>query len=132
MQDSRINYVVVGAFVTGMIVALVVALSILSGRSGATDTYYTLYDNVTGIKYGTAVLYEGYQIGQVDTIEPTANSGVGAAPGTNASAKGVLFKVVLKVKRGWRIPEDSVARAAASGILSAMTVDIRGGPGTRR
>ncbi len=132
MQDSRINYVIVGAFITAMLAALVVALTILSGRTGATDTYFTVYDNVTGIKYGTQVLYEGYQIGQVDMIEPTANSGTGSPPsGPQASAqmssRGLLFKVTLKVRKGWRIPEDSLARATVSGLLSAMTVDIKGG-----
>ncbi|TAL00714.1 MAG: MCE family protein [Rhodospirillaceae bacterium] len=115
MQDSRINYVVVGAFVSAMLVAFVVVISVLAGRTGATDNYYTVYDNVTGIKYGTQVFYEGYQIGQVASIEPLA------------SDKAVLFKVNLEVKRGWRIPEDSLARATVSGLLSAMTVDIRGG-----
>jgi phospholipid/cholesterol/gamma-HCH transport system substrate-binding protein len=119
MQDSRINYVIVGAFVTAMVVALVVALSILGGSTGATESYYTVYDNVTGVKYGTAVLYEGYQIGQVDTVEPTSRGG--------GAGKALLFRVTMKVRKGWRIPEDSVARAAASGLLSAMTIDIRGG-----
>ncbi len=121
MQDSRINYVVVGAFVMAMVVAFVIALSILAGRSGATDTYFTVYNNVSGIKYGTAVLYEGYQIGEVDTVEPTPS---------NPKEKGgvsLLFRVTMKVQKGWRIPEDSVARAAAGGLLSAMTIDIRGG-----
>lgn len=133
MQDSRINYVVVGAFVTAMLVAIVVTLSILSGRTGSTDTYFTVYDNVTGIKYGTQVLYEGYQIGQVDTIEPTSNGGSGSPPAgpqantQTSTAKSVMFKVVLKVRKGWRIPEDSLARATVSGLLSAMTVDIKGG-----
>jgi phospholipid/cholesterol/gamma-HCH transport system substrate-binding protein len=103
-----------------MVVALIVALSVLAGRTGATDTYYTTYDNVTGIKYGTAVLYEGYQIGQVDTVDPTDAKGGGGG-------KALLFKVTMKVRKGWRIPEDSVARAAVSGLLSAMTIDIRGG-----
>jgi phospholipid/cholesterol/gamma-HCH transport system substrate-binding protein len=125
MQDSRINYVVVGVFVTAMLAALIVALSVLSGRTGATDTYYTVYDNVTGLKYGTVVLYEGYQIGQVDTIEPMAGSAPPAGPAT--APKTVMFKVIMKVRKGWHIPEDSVARAAVSGLLSAMTIDIRGG-----
>jgi phospholipid/cholesterol/gamma-HCH transport system substrate-binding protein len=121
MQDSRINYVVVGTFVTAMVVAFVVALSLLAGRSGATDSYFTVYDNVTGIKYGTAVLYEGYQIGEVDKVEPTPSSP------NQQGGKSLLFRVTMKIARGWRIPEDSVARAAAGGLLSAMTIDIRGG-----
>ena len=58
MQDSRINYVIVGAFVAAMLVALVVVISMLAGRTGATDPYFTVYGNVGGIKYGTIVFYE--------------------------------------------------------------------------
>ena len=55
MQDSRINYVVVGAFVTAMLVAFVVIISVLAGSTGDTDEYYTVYDNVGGVKLGTLV-----------------------------------------------------------------------------
>lgn len=120
MQDSRINYVIVGAFVSAMLVALVVVLSVLAGRGGATDTYYTVYDNVTGIKLGTIVQYEGYPIGEVSEVKPTNPQGGGGG-------KPLMFKVTLKIQRGWQLPEDSVARAVASGLLSAMVVDIRGG-----
>jgi phospholipid/cholesterol/gamma-HCH transport system substrate-binding protein len=119
MQDSRINYVVVGAFVSAMLVAFVIVVAVLAGQTGSTDRYYTVYDNVTGIKYGTQVFYEGYPIGQVVHIDPLAND------------KQVLFKVSLDVMKGWKIPEDSLARAMVSGLLSAMTIDIRGGKSTQ-
>jgi phospholipid/cholesterol/gamma-HCH transport system substrate-binding protein len=119
MQDSRINYVVVGAFVSAMLVAFIVVISVLAGRTGSTDNYFTIYDNVTGIKYGTQVLYEGYQIGQVESVVPVPTE------------KSMMFRVNLEVRSGWKIPEDSVARATVSGLLSAMTVDIRGGTSTK-
>lgn len=115
MKDSRINYVIVGGFVSVMLVIFIVIISMLAGRTGATDSYYTVYDNVGGIKFGTQVLYEGYQIGQVDSVEPLFEDGT------------VKFKVNLEVQEGWVIPEDSLARASVSGLLSAMTVDIAGG-----
>jgi phospholipid/cholesterol/gamma-HCH transport system substrate-binding protein len=115
MQDSRINYVVVGAFVTAMIVAFVVIISVLAGSSGDTDEYFTVYDNVGGVKLGTLVFYEGYQVGQVDEVTPL---GEGAQ---------VRFKVTMAVQEGWKIPEDSVARAQVSGLLSAIAIDIQGG-----
>lgn len=115
MQDSRINYVVVGAFVAAMLVAFVVVVSMLAGRSGATDPYFTVYNNVGGLKYGTIVFYEGYQIGQVESIVPVQNG------------RQLSFKVNLEVKRGWRIPADSVARAIVSGLLSAVAIDIKAG-----
>ncbi len=118
MQDSRINYVVVGAFVTAMLAAFVLIISVLAGNTGDTDEYYTVYDNVGGVKLGTLVFYEGYQIGQVDEVQPM---GEGAQ---------VRFKVIMAVQEGWKIPKDSIARAQVSGLLSAIAIDIRGGKST--
>ncbi len=116
MQNNRINYVVVGFFVTIMLVALVATISVLAGRTGATDTYFTIYSNVSGVKFGTQVLFEGYQIGQVESIEPIDR-------GNNQ----LEFKIDLAVQKGWKIPEDSDARAMVSGLLSAVAIDIRAG-----
>jgi len=115
MQDSRINYAVVGAFVTVVLIAFLVVISMLAGRTGATDTYYTVLENVTGINFGTQVLYEGYQIGQVESVEPRFEN------------RKVRYRVNLEVQEGWAIPEDSLARATVSGLLSAMTIDVKGG-----
>tara|TARA_R110000868_G_scaffold9937_6_gene48918 strand:- start:1804 stop:2748 length:945 start_codon:yes stop_codon:yes gene_type:complete len=115
MQDSRINYVVVGGFVTVMAAIFVVVISMLASSSGSTDEYHTVYDNVSGLKFGSLVFYEGYQVGQVDSIEPVQRNGQTA------------FRVNFSVYEGWQIPEDSVASATVSGLLSAMTIDIRGG-----
>ena len=119
MQDSRINYVVVGAFVTAMLVALIVIISILAGSSGASDKYFTIYGNVSGVKFGTQVFYEGYQIGQVEKIDPIDK-------GNNQ----LQFRVEFEVKEGWKIPEDSIARAQVSGLLSGVAIDIRAGKST--
>ncbi|MBX7199252.1 MAG: MlaD family protein [Rhodospirillaceae bacterium] len=115
MQDSRINYVVVGAFVAAMLVAFVVVASVLAGRTGATDSYYTVYNNVGGIKYGTIVFYEGFQVGHVESIEPIQKG------------RQLTFRVNMEITHGWQIPTDSVARALISGLLSAVAIDIKGG-----
>ncbi|MBL8629963.1 MAG: MCE family protein [Rhodospirillaceae bacterium] len=115
MQDSRINYVVVGSFVAAVLAIFIFVVSMLAGRSGATDSYYTVYDNVGGLKFGTQVLYEGYQIGQVESIDPVFKG------------QSVTFRVNFTVQEGWKIPDDSIARASVSGLLSAMTIDIEGG-----
>ncbi|MBM3581855.1 MAG: MCE family protein, partial [Alphaproteobacteria bacterium] len=75
MKASRINYFAVGLFVIASIVGLVVAIAVLSGRTGATDPYYAIYRNVTGVKFGTQVMYEGYPIGQVETVTPVPEAG---------------------------------------------------------
>ena len=53
MKSNKVNYVVVGSFVLAILVGLVISVAMLTGRTGATDTYFAVYDNVTSIKYGT-------------------------------------------------------------------------------
>ncbi|MDP7667464.1 MAG: MlaD family protein, partial [Rhodospirillales bacterium] len=110
MRSGKVNYLIVGGFVIVMMTALVVSVALLTGRTGATDGYFTVYRNVTGVKFGTQVLYEGYPIGQVETVTPVEAEG------------GMRFRVEYTVREGWLIPEDSVAQIAAPGLLSALTI----------
>ncbi|KIL98225.1 ABC-type transport system involved in resistance to organic solvents periplasmic component [Paramagnetospirillum magnetotacticum MS-1] len=115
MKDSRINYAMVGGFVLAMLVSLVVVVVVLTGRTGATENYYTRLANVAGIKYGTKVTFEGFPVGQVEKISPVHEG--------NTTA----FRLEVSVASDWRIPKDSLARVAASGLLAAVTLDIKGG-----
>lgn len=115
IRDPKVNYVAVGAFVIASIVGLVVTIAILSGSTGRTDSYHTIVRNVTGVKFGTQVVYEGYPIGQVENVTPMAEG------------SGMRFRVDLEVRSGWRIPSDSVATIAAPGLLSAVTISIAAG-----
>lgn len=115
MNTARINYVAAGAFVAVMLVVGVVAIALLTGRTGATDDYYSVYKNITGVKFGTQILYEGYPIGQVEKVTPIAKDGT------------MLFRVDYTVQEGWQIPSDSVARIGASGLLSAITINLDAG-----
>lgn len=115
MRDNRVNYVVVGAFVLASIAGLIVAIALLTGRTGSTDDYFAIYSNVTGVKFGTQVFYEGYPIGQVETVTPQENAG------------RMEFRVDFSVIEDWRIPSDSVAHIAAPSLLSAKALDIRAG-----
>lgn len=115
MKHEHINYVVVGSFVLVILVTLVTVLALLAGRTGATDSYYAMYDRISGVNFGTAVSYEGYQLGQVEDISPTQLDG------------GTRYKVSFEIPRGWRIPQDSVARIISSGLLSPVIIDIREG-----
>ncbi len=119
MTAFKINLTVVGLFVVAALATLIVSLALLAGRTGPTDTYYTEFGNVAGLKYGTQVLYEGYPIGQVESIEPSQE----------ASGKA-RFKVKLAVTRNWQIPDDSIARSVAPGLLAAQTVAISAGKST--
>lgn len=115
MRNNKLNYVLVGSFVLAMLAGLVVSVAMLTGRTGATDSYYAVYSNVTGVKFGTQVLYEGFPIGQVEAVTPVAD---GAA---------MSFRVDFSVVEGWRIPDDSVAVIAAPGLLSAITLSLTAG-----
>ena len=44
MRNNKINYLVVGGFVIAMMAGLAAALALLTGRTGATDEYYTVYE----------------------------------------------------------------------------------------
>lgn len=119
MNTSKINYFYVGSFVLVMLVLLVITLALVTGRTGATDSYYAVFRNVSGIKFGSQVVFEGYGIGQVETITPMPEAG------------GMRFRVDMSVTRDWRIPDDSVAQISASGILSAVTISITAGKSAR-
>ncbi len=115
MRTSKISYFAVGLFVLAMIVGLIVAIAVLTGRTGATDPYHVYYSNVTGVKFGTQVVYEGYPIGQVVDVTPEERDG------------RMRFRVDFDVLEGWRIPDDSVAEIAAPGLLAAVTLAIQAG-----
>ncbi len=118
MRSDRINYLVVGSFVIAIIAGLTIAIALLTGRTGATDTYFTSYGDATGLKFGSQVLYMGYPVGQVEEITPVVESG------------RVSFLVQLAVNeefKNWQVPKDSVAQIRSAGLLAAVTIDIRAG-----
>lgn len=118
MKRDNINYLVVGIFVLAVMAAFLVVMYKVTGRTGLTDTYYVEYGNVTGVKYGTPVLYEGYQVGQVEEIQPRREGG------------RTRYVLALAITRDWTIPSDSIATLVASGLLSAITVEIKEGSST--
>ncbi len=118
MKRDNVNYLAVGVFVITMGVALMVVLYQITGRSGPTDEYYTMYGNVAGIKYGTGVFYEGFQVGQVESIVP------------DRSGEALRYRVNFSVTEDWPIPVDSVAKIVASGLLSAVSLEITQGKST--
>jgi len=115
MKRENINYLAVGTFVVVIGVLFFVLLYKITGRSDPTDEYYVYYDNVSGLKYGTAVLYEGYRVGQIELISP------------EQSGDGRHYKIDFNVTEGWSIPDDSVAKIVSSGLLSAVSIDIAEG-----
>jgi phospholipid/cholesterol/gamma-HCH transport system substrate-binding protein len=115
MKNVGLNYLVVGIFTILVLTGLFITVSLLTGRTGATDSYFASYENVSGVRFGTRVVYEGYPIGQVEEIVPRQVDGK------------TRFVIEMSVIRGWNIPVDSTAEIAASGLLAAVNMNIREG-----
>ena len=115
MKRDSVNYVLVGVVVVAAFAVLLVALALITGRSGASSDYYTHYKNVTGLRFGAPVFYEGYRIGQVGSITPQRD------------ANGTRYKVELSVRRDWAIPKDSLARLTSTGLLADVAIGISEG-----
>ncbi|MDP6705822.1 MAG: MlaD family protein [Alphaproteobacteria bacterium] len=115
MRNHKLNYAAVGLFVIAMLGTALVAAVALTGRGVERDGYVVVLDNVADIKFGTQVRFDGYLVGQVETIRPLVE------------ADRTRFRLEVSVQRGWRIPADSVARIGSSNFLGAKTVDIAQG-----
>jgi phospholipid/cholesterol/gamma-HCH transport system substrate-binding protein len=118
MRHQGLNYAAVGIFVIAMVVAALGAVITLAGGAGSHDRYSVVFDNVADVKFGTQVRFEGFPVGQVETIGPVVQDGV------------VLFQVEVSVREGWVIPADSVAQILTSKFLGAKTVEIKRGDST--
>lgn len=118
MKRENVNYFAVGLFVLAGLALLLYVLFRIGSRSGDHDIYYTYYPNVAGISSGAQVTYEGYVFGHVASIEPEQGE------------KGTRYQVELRVRKNWRIPQDSVARIHSDGMLADTVVNIDEGEST--
>lgn len=84
----------------------------VTGRTGPAEEYFVRYKNVSGLKFGTGVFYEGYRVGQIEKIVP------------DATPTQMEYVLTLSIARDWNIPEDSVAHIMSSGLISAVQIEI--------
>ncbi len=117
MKEANRNYIAVGAFVLSMLAAVVLWFAALSGLAVSTDRYFILWDNVMGLKSGTQILFEGYLIGLIESIERSAE----------ADSGGPNYRVEIEVDKDWPIPESAVAETTAPSFLAALVVNIDAG-----
>jgi paraquat-inducible protein B len=111
-MGSKISPTVIGAFVVGAIVCMVVGVLLFGGGKFFTEklSYVLFFDSsVEGLSVGAPVIFRGVQVGQVSEIEAIANP--------------TTFSVVIRVRsrsvtgdsrttsRRWR---DSSSRGRAS------------------
>lgn len=115
MKRDNINYFAVGLFVLLTLGLLFYALMRIGGDNEKGDIYYTDFKNVAGIKPGAVVAFEGFELGNIEAIQPTQKDG------------STLYRLALKLKQGWKIPSDSRAVITTTGLLSGSVVEIRGG-----
>ena len=115
MKRDTVNYTLVGAVVLAALVLLLVGLALITGRSGATTGYVVHYRNVTGLRYGAPVFYQGCRVGEVSGVKP------------ERSAEGTRYKIELAIRRDWPIPKDSLAQLQSTGLLADVSVGIREG-----
>ncbi len=118
MKRDNVNYFLVGLVVVVALFLLLGSLYVITGRSGPTDEYVVRYSDVSGLGFGSAVYYQGFRVGQVESVEPEQVDG------------RTRFKVDFSVAKDWQIPSDSVAALLSSGLLSDVYIGIREGEAT--
>jgi phospholipid/cholesterol/gamma-HCH transport system substrate-binding protein len=115
LRGDGINYTLVGLAVVAAAGLLLLALVLIGGRSIASSDYVVHYRNVTGLRIGAPVFYQGYRVGAVANLVPERNEA------------GTRYRVTLAVRRDWPIPVDSRAQLQSSGLLADVAVGIREG-----
>lgn len=116
-METKANYVAVGAFVMAAVLGLVIALLWLAGAQYSEEfAYYRTYFTgaVTGLGDGTAVRYNGINVGHVSKLTFDPND-----------PKRVI--VDLQIDPTLKIHTDSVASIASEGLTGGTYVEIDGG-----
>ena len=116
-METKANYVAVGAFVLTCILALVVTLLWLAGAQYSHEyTYYrtNFRGAVTGLGKGTAVRYNGIDVGRVADLQFDPND-------------PQVVIVSLQIQPGLSIRTDSVSSIEPQGLTGGSYVEISGG-----
>ncbi|HEX5635732.1 MAG TPA: MlaD family protein [Gammaproteobacteria bacterium] len=115
MKKDNINYFAVGVFILIILTVLFAMFYRVTGQVAGAEDYYVVFDNVAGIKRGTAVTYSGFPIGQLDDVQPLVDAGK------------TRYKLHLQIKGGWKIPEDSIAQIIMPGVIADRQIEITEG-----
>lgn len=120
MKKDTVNYFMVGVFLIGGLILLFVMLLKITGMQSDSDKYYIELNNVTGLKEGIVVTYNGYAVGAVSEIKPVVNN-------TKTS-----YRLEALIKSGWKIPADSTAQIVMPAIISDKQIDITQGDSSQQ
>ncbi|HEY0281050.1 MAG TPA: MlaD family protein [Rhizomicrobium sp.] len=116
-METKANYVAVGAFVLTCMLGLVIALLWLSGLQYSQEfSYYQTYFTgpVTGLGKGTAVRYNGINVGRVNDVQFDPDD-----------PQKVIVTLQVQPKLGIRV--DSVISIESEGLTGGSYVQIIGG-----
>src|SRR5215469_3233632 len=116
-METKANYVAVGAFVLAGVFGLVIALLWLAGAQYREEyAYYRTYFTgpVTGLGKGTAVRYNGIEVGRVSRLDFDPEN-----------PKRVI--VTMQLQPSLAIHDDSEASVASMGLAGGSYVEIDGG-----
>lgn len=101
----------------GLLVLVAVALSFwgykfIQGKNllSRANSFYALYDNVSGLSIGSPLQISGVDIGSVSQIE--------------LDQQTRLVKVIMEVKQDVKIPPSTIAYISSNGIMGGMKIDI--------
>lgn len=119
MKRETVNYVQAGLAVVLAGALLFWILLRITGGGGDLDRYVIYYGNVAGLRFGTPVYYEGYRVGEIQSVRPDREG-----PRTR-------YRVEIGIEEGWGVPVDSVAQISASGILGDVAINITEGADRR-
>lgn len=116
-METKANYVAVGAFVLSCILALVITLLWLAGTQYSHEYEYyqtNFHGAVTGLGKGTAVRYNGIDVGRVDSLAFDPND-------------PQVVIATLQIQPGLGIRNDSVSSIEPQGLTGTSYVEISGG-----
>jgi phospholipid/cholesterol/gamma-HCH transport system substrate-binding protein len=119
-METKANYVAVGAFVLTCMLGLVITLLWLSGLQYSQEfSYYQTYFTgpVTGLGKGTAVRYNGIDVGRVQDVRFDPND-----------PQVVIATLQVQPNLGIRI--DSLTSIESEGLTGGSYVEIAGGKKT--
>ena len=119
MKRDNVNYLLVGSFVLLMAAVLFYALYRITGHSTKGDVYTTHFANVAGIKEGTVVTYEGFEVGNVIEVAPVVRD------------KRTAYRITLNMRKPVSMPIDSHAIITTPGLLGAPLIEIKEGHSTK-
>lgn len=76
-----------------------------------THTFYAIYDNLNGLKESGAILLNGYEVGQVNSIKIMRE-------------EGNKLLVRFLINKNIEVPEGSIAELASIDIMNSMAINL--------